>query len=137
MRSDGRFPDLGETASTLGVRVPKDIHRDEDGNVAPDGKHGMSVRPSLDAYMDDASAFVPRRYKDKDPVRFRNAAGNNNLMTFRLGDGSFTRAPINEHLDLSPDKADHGVIEPAKRMPLESYRQAIAETRLDWLPDEP
>src|SRR5690349_9550227 len=72
MRADGKVPRLGETASTLGIRVPKDIAPDAEDNVSPDGRHGLSVRPSIDAYMEEASPFVPRRYKEKDPVRFRN-----------------------------------------------------------------
>jgi hypothetical protein len=137
MRANGTLPQLGETASTLGVRVPKDIAQDSSGNVTPDGTHGVSVRPSIDAYMDEASAFVPRRYKEKDPVRFRNAAGNNNLVAFRLGDGMFVRTAVDEHLNLAPDRPDHGVIEPARKMSLETYKDAVAATQPQWIPDEP
>jgi hypothetical protein len=137
MRAESNLPQLGESASTLGVRVPKDIKRDAQGNVTPDGKHGMSVRPSVEAYMDEASAFVPRRYKDRDPINFRNAAGNNNLVAFRIGDGTFVRATVNERLNLTPDRADHGIIEPARTMPLEDYRNSVAATRTQWIPDEP
>jgi hypothetical protein len=137
MRADGDLPALGETASTLGVRVPKDIQADGAGFVAPDGQHGLSVRPSLDAYLEEASAFVPRRYKDKDPIRFRNATGNNNVKTFRLGNGRFTRAPVNELLMLAPDRADHGVIEPASKMSLATYKTAITHTQSSWAVDEP
>jgi hypothetical protein len=119
------------------VRVPKDIAQDSHGDVTPDGKHGVSVRPSIDAYMDEASAFVPRRYKEADPIRFRNAAGNNNLVAFRIGDGEFTRSAVDEYLNLAPDRSDHGVIEPSKRMSLEAYKTAIAATRTQWIPDEP
>jgi hypothetical protein len=70
-------------------------------------------------------------------VRFRNATGNNNVKAFRLGDGQFARAPVNEALTLAPDRANHGVIEPATRMLLESYKTAIADTRHEWDIDEP
>lgn len=137
MRAEGNVPVLGETASTLGVRVPKDIAPDGEGLVTPDGKHGLSVRPTLDAYLEDACAFVPRRYRDKDAIKFRNATGNNNVKTFRLGDARFTRAQVSELLVLAPDRVDHGVIEPAKKMSLETYKGAIAATQPDWEIDEP
>ena len=87
--------------------------------------------------MEEAGAFVPRRFRDKDPIRFRNAIGNNNAKAFRLGSGQFTRAQVSDLLMLAPDRADHGVIEPASRMALTSYRTAIADTRSEWVIDEP
>lgn len=137
MRGDNGRPQLGESASTLGVRVPTDIAQDAHGNVSPDGNHGMSVRPSIDALLEEAAAFVPKRYKEKDPLRFRNAAGSNSLIVFRIGKGSFCRAPIGEKLTLSPDRPNHGVIEPARTMSLADYKAAIADTQTDWVPDEP
>lgn len=133
MRRDGNVPALGKSASTLGIRVPKDIEADSAGNVTPTGTHGMSVRPTLDAYP---GTWLPQRLQNLDPVRFRNAAGSNNVWGFRLGNGAFVAAPIGELLRLAPDTNDHGVIEPAKKMQLTDFERAVDNTQNDWVIDE-
>lgn len=133
MRRNGDVPELGRTASTLGVRVPADIEPDSNGDVEPDGESGLSVRPTLDAYP---ATWIPRRLQQLDPDRWRNASGNNNAWGFRLGSGEFAQSRIGERLLLSPDKSDHGVIEPSRRMPVSEYERAIAETQAEWVIDE-
>ena len=59
MLPEGDHPKLGASARTLGVRVPRDIEPDQNGDVQP-GSRGMSVAPSL---RDLPVEWVPKRLK--------------------------------------------------------------------------
>jgi hypothetical protein len=128
MLPDGSYPKLGRGARTLGVRVPKDIAPDQNGDVQP-GPHGMSVAPSL---RDLPIELVPKRLRH---LR-EGAAGPDTSKVWRRGEGAFAVAPVAPHLMLQPDRQDHGVVAPDAVMPLEQYEQALAETSSGWVIDE-
>jgi hypothetical protein len=128
MLPDGSYPKLGRGARMLGVRVPKDIAPDQNGDVQP-GSHGMSVAPSL---RDLPIELVPKRLRH---LRV-GAAGPDTSKVWRHGEGRFETAIVAPHLVLRPDRPDHGVIAPDAVMPLEQYEHALAETSSGWVIDE-
>lgn len=129
MIADNEKPRLGENARTLGVRVPKDITPDGDGDVHPN-TGGMSVRPNP---KDIPLEFVPKRLR----TTFLGAVGPDSNVIFSFGDGPFVAGPLAPHLVLRPDKPRHGNVEPAVLTSLGAFRAAIAATREDWSRDEP
>jgi len=135
MKKDGNNPVLGETASALGVRVPRDIAPDASGVVSP-ANNGMSVTPSVAALNRMPARMVPIRLKSIVP----GAAGNDNLFAWSMGQGKWTanEEPIAPGLQLRPDPTDdqHGFVEPAVAMPLDEYRAAIDATQNSWQIDE-
>jgi hypothetical protein len=135
MRADGDKPELGYSASSLGVRVPPDgspdITPDENGVVYPDSG-GMSVAPS---WRRLPTHRIPKRLKSKAP----DAIGSNSLFCWRMGDGPFLKEALTGDLALSPDAGEdpaHGVVEPARAMPMSAYQAAIGATREQWTVDE-
>lgn len=131
MKSDGVRPVLGESASTLGARVPTDIPMDADGTVRP-ATGGMSVSPSL--------SFLPVRMV---PMRLRHlvpgAVGSNSLSVWSMGDGPFVAGGVAPYLQLRPDPENqkgHGFVEPETTMHLEQYQAALADTQDRWTVDE-
>jgi hypothetical protein len=133
MMRDGDTPKVGPTARTLGVRVPPnpyfDILVNADGTVEP-GSGGMSVSPDVQSLPKER---VSPRYKSTKP----NAHGHYDDDCWRMGDGPFADANISDRLVLRVDSSDHGVIEPAYRMSLDEYQQALAATQDDWVAVEP
>lgn len=132
MKVDSGRPMIGTSSMMLGARVPKDVAPDGDGNVHPGGG-GMSVQPRL---VDIPAMFLPRRLKHLN----RNAAGNNNVVVFRMGEGPFARSAISEKLSLHPDEGRHprhGVVEPLAPMRLDEYQSALERTRDQWVNGEP
>lgn len=127
---DGK-PARGDSSSRLGVRVPHDIPVDS-GNVVYPGTGGVSVSPSI-------SALPPHRV----PKRFRGvvqgASGSDHDAIWSIGDGSFEQGLLTGDLELRPDPrtSRHGFIEPARKMPVDHYRSAIAATRDSWVAVEP
>jgi len=135
MKKDGDKPLLGETASALGVRVPRDIVPGADNVVSPDS-NGMSVTPSIAALIRMPARMVPVRLKPFVP----GAAGNDDLFAWSMGQGKWAEngEPLAPGLQLRPDPTDdqHGFVEPNVAMLLDEYRAAIAATRNLWQVDE-
>ena len=128
MRPDGNQPMIGETATSLGVRVPRDISVDDAGNVHSDSA-GMSVAPSL---RDLPFYLVPRRLSN---LR-RGAKGNNNHNVWRHGTGAFIDGAVAEKLVLRVTSDVHGVVAPSETIAFSEYVNALHETREGWLIDE-
>ena len=131
-------PVVGDSATKLGVRG-KDLAPDEQGNAQP-GKGGMSVVSSIAGLRRRVArnlfspAMVPQRLNDLGKVP--GAIGPSTLHLFRIGEGGFENGELTERLMLVPDQNDHGTIQPAATMPYGEYRQAIAETRDQWVSGE-
>lgn len=129
MMRDGEKPKVGPTARTLGVRVPPNPYVDSqvnaDGTVEP-GCGGMSVSPDVQSLPKER---VPPRYKRMKP----NAHGHYGDICWQMGEGSFADGQISDRLVLRVDSDDHGVIEPAYRMPLDEYHLALAATQDYWI----
>ena len=129
-------PSVGRSARELGVRVGVDVHPDESGNVGPNGE-GMSVSRSLATLPDHR---CPRRLRALHP----GASGNDADRVFRLGYGAFVRGAVAAGLRLRPDDkpapghgtVTHGVVEPAKSVPLGDYERDLAATQEPWDVDE-
>jgi hypothetical protein len=101
-------PQTGVRKRTLGVvdsGESADVIPDDDGNVHPDNG-GMSVAPR----RRDIHGYRAKR----DPV------------------WRFDTERLPGTLQYRRDARSHGVIEPAESMPLETYRETLAETREDW-----
>jgi hypothetical protein len=135
MRADGAKPLVGPTAQTLGVRVPPDPNADievgPDGKVNPEGG-GMSVAP---AWRLLPLHRIPKRLRPEVP----GAVGSNSLHCWCMGAGPFTAGPVAAELLLRPDAGEqprHGVVAPAREMPLSDYQDALAATREEWSIDE-
>lgn len=128
-------PLLGETSSTLGVRVPHDVIPDADGQVRP-GQGGMSVSPTLSALNRLPARMIPRRLRHVVP----SAAGNDSLFAWSLGEGEWPQdqAALVRGLQLRVDPKDgqHGFVEPEAMTTLGQFRQALAATQDQWRVDE-
>jgi hypothetical protein len=131
-------PVLGQSATTLGVRI-RDLAPDEQDNAQP-GQGGMSVVSSIAGLRRRVNRrifspkMVPQRLNDLGKVP--GAIGSNTLHLFRIGEGVFERGLITDQLMLVPDYDDHGTIQPATAMPYQKYKQAIADTRDQWVNGE-
>jgi hypothetical protein len=111
--TDG-LPAVGGSATSLGVRVDKDIDVDEEGIVYPESG-GMSVSRSL---------------KELAPWRRPNTLSGGEckhpgwvLDTRRLPEFLVARRE---------EGTGHAYIEPAYAMDLDAYQDALASTRADW-----
>jgi hypothetical protein len=127
---DGR-PHIGDSARSLGVRVPPHEPPDvtPEGGVVRPYTGGMSVAPclrSLPLYR------IPSRLVHLVP----GARGNDNDWCWRIGEGSFANSPLGCNLQLTVDSVSHGLIEPSRAMPLDCYREALAQTQSNWVIDE-
>lgn len=127
MQAEGEYPMTGDSATTLGARVPKDIPAD--GQIVRPRTGGMSVRPRI---SDIPAMFLPRRLKHLN----RAATGNNSLIVWRSGEGPFASLPVTKDLTLRPDAPDHGVVEPAVETAFDSYQNALWATRESWVNGE-
>jgi hypothetical protein len=129
MRPDGDRPMLGTSSRTLGIRLPPSKHADiselnEDGTIEP-GKGGLSVSPGIG---DLPKFLVPNRLGNVAP----GAKGDDNDICWSIGTGPFASGPVNDWLTLRVDRPNHGLIEPAYRMPVTEFVAAIAATRDHW-----
>ncbi|HEX7448427.1 MAG TPA: hypothetical protein VF306_12820 [Pirellulales bacterium] len=134
MTPDGDKPKVGNTARTLGVRLPPnpkpDIELNSDGTVEP-GRGGMSVSPDLQSLP---SHRVPIRYIMLKP----DAQGRNKHdVCWRMGTGPFVDGVITDRLVLRLERDGHGFVEPAYRMSLSEYQSALAATQGDWIALDP
>ncbi|KAA1258186.1 hypothetical protein LF1_07020 [Rubripirellula obstinata] len=138
MKAEGDPPKpvVGESATKLGIRE-RDLKADENGDAVP-GVGGLSVFSSIagigrripDRFPPD---MVPKRLHGSE--RVIGATGPNSLRVFRLGEGDYEQGGIAPGLCLVPDgevSPDHGTIQPDQTMPMDEYRQAIADTKELW-----
>ncbi len=140
MKDEGNPPRpvLGESATTLGVRV-RDLAPDESGYAQP-GRGRVSVVSSIAGLRRRVAKglfspnMVPQRLSDLGKVP--GAIGPRNLHLFRVGEGVFERGELAERLMLVPDHDDHGTIQPTVAMPYGEYKQAIIDTRDRWISAE-
>ena len=128
MRVDGQSPGTSRSAQDLGVRVPGDIETTPEGNVLPNSG-GMSVAPR---WRDLPAHRIPRRLRHMAP----GATGSNLVYCWRFGANEFASGPFANRLHLAVTLKSHGTVEPEFEMPVDGYRQALAETREAWEIDE-
>ena len=55
------------------------------------------------------------------------------ISLWRMGEGPFEIGKVAEKLNLRPDSATHGLVEPSEPMTSENYQTVLAETRNLWL----
>jgi len=109
------YPACNVSDPCLRARIPIDIEPNEDGHVEGNCK-GISVVLDLKWLPPGLRPESHRGYW-KGPVFFINSESVS-------GDLTYTRDPKR------PNK--HGFIEPTKRMKLDSYQEALCDTRLEW-----
>jgi hypothetical protein len=124
MTRDGERPKIGQTARSLGARIPGDLP-EQDGHVAP-STGGMSVSRS---WRDIPAWRIPIRFVHLQP----NAAGKHaDVSLWRLGNGPFVEGDVTDKLRLRPDSSKHALVEPSELMLSEDYQAALAATRDMW-----
>lgn len=135
MLADGDKPRIGVEFGMLGARTPPnplvDIPVDSAGMVHS-GTGGISVAPEL---KNLPMLLIPARLKHLFP----KARGNDELVCWRWGDGSFKGSAVSPGLVFRPDPKKpnkHGFVEPANSMLIDQYQQALAETQDQWVRDE-
>jgi len=130
MQADNGQPTTGESATTLGVRVPVDIRPDEAGRVRP-GMKGMSVSPSL---RDLPIHRIPKRLRQL----VQDAQGKDSHFVWSMGEGLFAAGTLAPALQMRPDPKNrsHGFVEPDAEMALDEYRSALYRTQSLWMVDE-
>ena len=138
--ADGR-PSVANDKHSLGVTSPAerppaastdwgpDVEPDSDGLVGPG--RGMSVAPTAAGLP---SHRLPKRLTGRGIPKAR---GSDKLCVWSHGSGPFVPSVVTVGLVLRPDAANHGLIEPADRVPLHAYRRRLADTAADWKIDEP
>lgn len=113
MREDvDGLPMLGRTARTLGIRLDVDIPVVAGLVQALTG--GMSVAPDHPGNLHSLRRPPAYGGRGKDPVWFIVSDDLDADLTFRL------------------DHPTHGVIEPARSMPIGEYELALERTRPVW-----
>jgi len=130
--ASGEKPKIGcEGGPGLGVREPPDPHADvhpDSAGIVETGR-GMSVAPSIDAMLPH---LIPKRLRRTN----RDAKASNDKIVWSLGVGPFVDAVLNLTLVLRVTSDTHGQVEPAERMPLIDFQNALASTQNDWRKDE-
>lgn len=104
------LPVTGQSMTTLGARVPRDIPVGESGLVEP-GTGGMSVTPK--------GGTLPN-------------PGGRNLQTFCIN-----CSDLGPNLRYVPDPSNpmnHGFIEPIRTMSNKTYQESLLQTRPFWKP---
>ncbi len=129
MARDGEYPMVGDTSNRLGVRPEVDIPVDHQGEVAPQ-TGGMSVAPEWRVLP---FFLIPKRLRSLVPA----AHGSNMNHCWKMGARPFTLGVVGKGLVLRPDRATHGVVEPAESMSLADFQAALAGTREQWTDGEP
>jgi len=133
MVSTPEGPRIARDAKSLGVRVPEtnvdnskcDVAVDEYRQVTP-GEGGMSVAPAITELPEFR---VPRRLRHLVP----RAAGNDEMVVWRFGEGEWLDGDFAPALKLRPDSPKHGVVEPECVMTLQKYEAALAATQRFWI----
>jgi hypothetical protein len=127
-------PEVGPGGNLLGVRIGPakgDDIPEENGFVQP-RTGGMSVSPNVAALPPHR---IPRRLRDKNPKRFPDACGSNQLYCWWMGGGPFVPGRVAQDLFFRPDpqnQKQHGFVEPERRMPVANFEAALAATRDQW-----
>jgi hypothetical protein len=132
-RAADEKPEVSCTGKGLGVRIKPvngcvDVHLDDDGLVIRNGE-GLSVAPH---WRRLPHFLIPERLKDKVP----KARGSDELHCFRMGDGEFADAALNDALEFLRDGSTHGVIAPRVPLTGEQFQERLANTRQNWDLDE-
>lgn len=121
--ADGR-PLLAPSARGLGVRTsadPLDIGV-EQGMVGPSTPaRGLSVAP-------DTPMNLPRHRRPPE----WGGTGKDPVWSLDLGKLPDALRYVPDQVAGAGERARHGIIEPATRMPLEEYEEALASTRDLW-----
>jgi hypothetical protein len=133
-RAEDGLPIVGSNSKELGVRVPPnpnaDVDLDGNGHVITNGK-GMSV---ADHWRYMLGHLVPKRLVPICP----GATGSNSLTCYKLGEGAFAGAPLDDELVLVLKSHDPhtGNVAPSQSVPIQQFQAALAATRTRWQPDE-
>jgi hypothetical protein len=115
------FPQVGRSASELGVRIPNDIAPDEDGFVKP-GTGGMSVAPK-------SVLNVPPHRRPRG--MHMGSTGNKNTRMYAIVDSDLPADRLRVRLD--PKKPQiHAFVEPAVTIELAKYERDVANTQSKW-----
>lgn len=77
--------------------------------------------------------MVPQRLNDSGLVP--GAIGSNTLHLFRIGEGDF-KGVLTNKLIIVPDHDDHGTVQPIEVMGYDEYKEAIYNTRDQWVSGE-
>ena len=135
MLCDGAYPQVGTGSKMLGARLRVHGAQRDDLPLAADGQvhpntGGISVFPSLASLVADSSLhfLVPRRFAALAP----HATGSDRLCVWQAGVGAFEDGPFAPNLKLRVDRPTHGQVEPDQVMALETYQDALAQTREKW-----
>ncbi len=64
------------------------------------------------------------------------ATGRNDFSCWKLGEGDFEDGPLAPGLNFRRDTAIHGLVEPTRVVPLETYEADLAATQDQWIIDE-
>jgi hypothetical protein len=115
LASDGG-PSVGPTARELGARPDYDIPLDESEHVSP-GTGGMSVSPGSVLALPPHRRPVEHGGIGPDPVWKLNSDALSENLRYRPDGEQPTR---------------HGTIEPAERMSLTEFQEALETTRNKW-----
>ena len=121
----GLRPLISDNANSLGIRPGKDLPVSDDDQVKP-CTGGMSVSPTIRALPFHR---IPKRMREEYP----RAEGNSRLICWKYDDVDWLEGPLTVELSLRLDKPFHGMIEPCDTMTLETYRNALSNTRNHWI----
>lgn len=114
-------PQVGRSASQLGVRIPRDIAPDSDGNVSP-ASGGMSVSP-------DSWLNIPTHRRPQSMGH--GSSGPNTLNVYSIEVKRLSTPPL--QLRAEPANSTlHALVEPSERMPLAQFEHILATTQDDW-----
>ena len=130
-KADDGFPVVGRSTSSLGVRVI--------GMIPPAQKVDVDTATNNDVIVNEKGMSVNRTWRDISPnflpIRCGGFASNNRYC-FRMGEGAFVKGPFSDGLEFFPDTQKHGLVRPARIMPLAQYEDYLAATRVEWQIDE-
>lgn len=117
MNTNGE-PELGPSSSTLGIRIPPNLHPDiipnSEGVVSPD-TGGMSVSPN-------SMANLPNFAR---PTSINNGGGTNPVWCI-------AQCQLGPELKYAQESITHGYIEPSYPMSLLQFQNALANTQSSW-----
>ena len=135
MADAGGAPVCGDVTVRLGARPREDRLQIEAGDVIPN-QEGMSVN----AKVSEMPPFrMPKSIRTDANIQrnqaYDGARGPGEL--FALQGVAYGPIAIGEDLELVPGHGAHGVIAPARRMPMGDYQTALCDTRPRWIVEEP
>jgi|WetSurMetagenome_2_1015567.scaffolds.fasta_scaffold108678_3 hypothetical protein len=115
------FPQIGRSASQLGVRIPEDIEPDENSFVKP-GIGGMSVAPK--------SALNVPNYRRPRGMGMGSTGKKDNRM-YALSHADIPADKLSVRLDPQNPEV-HAFVEPAILIRLAIYESYLANTQGKW-----